>query len=478
MGSKLWNLFRKEISLLTVFAFLYPLLLLMRAVLFGVTWGMPGIAFGIILLYAGYIVAGLITKKKQNFTRLFITYLSVFIISTVFAIIYWGFIPGNKYLPTRLNSYLSSKVVEILNIIFESLCIFILYFAGIRGRFNSYDSVITGKKLVFGSIVLIVSLIFIQYYKEVGYLKNTIYVFTYIFIILSLLIRNQENLDRTFIKKHIDLSTVPKNIRNYNSVFVTILFLIIIAIFNIQELTNFIVTIIKNTPKFLILAFFKFLELLSKLYPVSEGQVDQGGGRDSFLGLPEGGEENPIAALLSRIFYFIILAGALGFVIWKLPAILRVIGRKLGKLIKIVAEFFRKLFVIQENNLEKETDYIDEVMIIKPQVNADSEKDKEKKIRRIGGKAWKNSDYIKRIRFMYKLIVNYIKNYGIDIKKSDTTGEIYIKASRIDGIKDDLNYATNVYNKVRYGKKVPDEAEYSKFEEFFTDMVNILKRKQ
>jgi len=477
MGSKLWNLFRKEISLLTIFAFLYPLILLSRAVFFGVTWGMPGIVFGIVLLFTGYIIAGIITKKKQSFFTILATYLSVFAIIAIFIIIYWNFVSYTRFLPTRLNSYLNSKVIEILNLVFESLAIFIFYFVGIRGRFNSYDLILTNKKLIFGVLVLISSLIFIQYYKEVEYLKNTVYTFVYIFVILTLLIRNQENLDRTFIRKHIDLSTVPKNIRNYNSLFVVILFLLIIVVFNIQELTNFIVKIIGNTPRVIIIVLLKILELISKLYPASEGQGETQGEQGGFSGLPEG-EENHIAALLIRIFSSILLIVALGFVIWKSPVLFRVLGEKIKKLGRIIAEFFRKLFVVQVDNPDKEIDYVDEVMIIKPQINPKEEKESEKKIKRIGGKAWKNSDYIKRIRFMYKLIVNNIKNYGIDIKKSDTTGEIYAKASEINDIEENLRYTTNVYNKVRYGKKDPDETEYNKFEEFFSNMTSILRKRQ
>ena len=90
---------------------------------------------------------------------------------------------------------------------------------------------------------------------------------------------------------------------------------------------------------------------------------------------------------------------------------------------------------------------------------------------------WKNSDYVKRIRFMYKLVVNYIENYGIKISKSDTTGEIYVKGSEVEGLKENLGYTTDIYNKIRYGKRVPDETEYGKFEETFAHIVNILKKK-
>ena len=89
---------------------------------------------------------------------------------------------------------------------------------------------------------------------------------------------------------------------------------------------------------------------------------------------------------------------------------------KLKKLLSRIAKFFRDLFIIEKNNVDKETDYVDEVAIIKPTTRSRKEKENEKKIQRIGGRLWKNSDY-KRIRFMYKLVVNYIENYGIKISK-------------------------------------------------------------
>lgn len=476
MGSKLWNTFKNEISLIAVFLFLYQLILLPRAVLFGVTWGMPGIIFGIALLFAGYIIAKLITRSKQNFYRILASYLSAIAISIIIAIIYWKVAPGPRFLPTRINSNLNFKTIEILNIIFEGLGIFILYFAGIRARLISYESILSRKKLIFGICVFIFTAIFTHYNKEVEYLKSTVYAFAYIFIILSLLIRNQENLDNAFIKKHIELSTVPKNIRNYNSIIVIILFLLIIIIFNIDKLTDFIVNIVNNLPRTIVLIFIKVLELLSRLLPGEEGQGGAQGGSEGLADLPQG-EESHIAGLLVKIFFAIILIAAGAFIIWKLPALLRALGRKLKKVGTYIAEFFRKLFVIQKEDPEKETDYIDEVITVKPVAHGKEEKGNERKIQRIGGRLWKSSDYTKRIRFMYKLIVTHIEKYGINIEKSDTTGEIYLKASEVDGIRESLEYATDVYDKIRYGEKVPDETEYNKFEEKFTHTVDILKKK-
>lgn len=78
---------------------------------------------------------------------------------------------------------------------------------------------------------------------------------------------------------------------------------------------------------------------------------------------------------------------------------------------------------------------------------------------------------------MYKLIVTHIEKYGINIERSDTTGEIYLKASRVDGLDESLEYATDIYDKIRYGGKIPDEMEYNKFEEKFAHTVDILKKK-
>ena len=476
MGSRLWNIFKKEISLVAVFTFLYQLILLPRTVLFGVTGGVTGVFLGIVLIFAGYIIAGYITKKEQNFRSMLLSYLSAIAAAVIIAIIYWIIAPELKYGGTQFINMLNWKSVQSLKIVFEGLGAFILYFVGVRTRFLEHDLILSRNKLIFGAIIFISAIIFMQYYSSIEYLKRTVYTFVYVFIAISLLIKNQQNLDNAFIKKHIDLSTVPKNIRNYNSIIVMVLFALIIIIFNIKELVDFIVYIIGNIPRTIVLFMLKALELLSKLLPGGEGEGGSQGGSPDMSGLPEG-EENAIVAIITKIIFGIILVAAGAFAIWKLPALFAAIGRKIKKLGNFIAELFKKLFLIQKDSLDKEIDYIDEVITIKPTSHSKEERESKKKIQRMGGRLWKNADYMEKIRFMYKLTVNYIIKSGIDIKRSDTTKEIYQKALEIDGLQESLGFATDIYNKIRYGGKVPDDAEYIKFEEKFSSTVDILKKK-
>ena len=83
-----------------------------------------------------------------------------------------------------------------------------------------------------------------------------------------------------------------QNLRNYNSVFIIILFAIILTIFNIQELTAFIVNIIKDIPRVAILIFLKVLELLSGYIREAKDRAKDEGEQGGLPNLPEG-EEKP-----------------------------------------------------------------------------------------------------------------------------------------------------------------------------------------
>jgi|GEM_PF-4840076 len=484
MGSKLWKVFKREVSLLAIFAYLYQLILLPRTVFFKDTGGVPGVMAGICLLFGGYIIAGLLTKKKQSFLRMLISYLSSIIPALLFTIFYWKGFPfiekGIVYSLWAQNEY----VYVLWRGILEGIGAFLLYFAGVRLKFLDYDSILSRNKLIAAGIIFVSAIIFVEYYnyKELEYLKSTLYAFVYIFIVIVLLVKNQQNLDRAFIKKHIDLATVPGKIRNYNSLIVISIFLLIMFIFNIKALVSFIVRVIKNTPRVIITIMFKILEILSMLFPGSSEGGQSEGGTPQLPMLPEE-EKNAILSLIMEIILWLILAAMAVFIIYKLPKVFAFIGRKLKKAGVYILDTIRKLFLINKDYPDHETDYVDEVLNVKPEAPDKDNKNKGNKIHRMGGRLWRNAEPVEKIRFMYGVILSYMKKSGMDIQKSNTAQEVCGKAVEIydgipenDGLKESLGITTRVYEKARYGGKAPDIEEYTCFEEKFTQAVDIIKR--
>lgn len=461
MWSKLWNMSKQILSLIAKFAFLYPIILLPRAALFKTTGGVTSYTIGLLILFAGYMITKLIVRNKQNFMRMLISYILAIIPMIICIFMY---------------IYFDNSLYGILRALFEGLAAFLLYFTGARARFLDFDFILSKKIIIFAVIIFLGSAIFLDYYKELAYLKNKIYLLGYVFTAITLLIKNQQNLDRAFIKKHIDLSTVPKDIRNYNSIIVMTVFLIILVIFNINSLVTFITNVFKNMPKYILTVLFAILYFLSKFMPDREGGGEQMQGEPQLPFLP-GEESKSIVGLIISIIFGLLFLAIFIYLISKFPKLLRAIGEQIKKLVLLISRFFKRLFRIQKDYSDKEVDYIDEVEVIRPESPRKGLRKPSEILKIINKKLGRNLTPIERVRNMYAVILHHIGIKGVKISKSDTTYEIYKRASQIENLDEIMKYITIVYDKVRYGEKTPDKAELECYQDSVKQAVDILKSK-
>ncbi|NSW89498.1 MAG: hypothetical protein HPY74_02250 [Firmicutes bacterium] len=459
MWSKLWNISKRAVSLAAKFSFLYPVIFLPRAALFKDTGGIAGFLIGLVILFSGYIITGLIVKNKQDFSRMLLSYLLSIIPAAVLAFVHINQFPHG-----------------VLRAFFEGMAASLLYFTGARTRVLAFDLILSRKVIITGVIIFLVSIIFVNYYKELAYLKNLIYYLGYVFTALTLLIKNQQNLDRVFIKKHIELSTVPKDIRKYNSIIVMVVFLVILALFNIKTLIDFITVVLGNMPKYLLRIIFFILYLLSKLLPESEGGMEQDQGGPHLPALPDG-ESNSIVGLILTIVFGSLFVVVAVFLLSKFPKLLRAFGEKIKKLFMQIAVIFKKLFKFQKEYMDKEEDYVDEVEIIRPDNPRKGFGKQNRIFQKISRKLGRNLTPAEKVRNMYAGILQHLKAKGINLLKSDTTHEIYKKIPQTENLGEIMGYITKVYDKVRYGEKTPERIEFEYYEDKAKEAVDILRSK-
>lgn len=463
MRGRFWSLLKGAISIVANFCFIYPVILLARASLFMDTVGVPGFLAGLTIIFAGYIITCLVVRDRPNTLRLVISYSLSFIPGLLLFLLFLnaGNIPPNS-------------VDSVLRGVFEGAAAFVLYYMGARSAVMSFDSMLARKTVTIGGIILIGAIIFTGYYEELEYLKNGIYYLGCVFTVLVLLVKNQQNLDKVFIKKHIELSMVPKDIRRYNSIIILVVFMAILALFNIKVIVDFIVMVLGKTPRYILMALIYILHLLSKIMPGGEGTGEPKQEEPEMPALPEG-ESNSITDIILTIVFGLIFLVIIILLLSKSPGLLRAIGEKLVKICKKIGAFIRKLFGLQREYGEKEGDYVDEVEIIKPAPKSKRQGKQKGILRIIGRKLGRNLTLVEKVRFLYAGILHTIRTKGIVLLKSDTTGEILKKLPGDKGLGEMMGYVTEVYDKVRYGEKTVDSLEFDCYREKAGQVVDMLK---
>ncbi|NLC69274.1 MAG: DUF4129 domain-containing protein [Clostridiaceae bacterium] len=469
MRGKLWGLSRRVIALLAKYCFIYPVILVPRAALFKDTGKITGFLAGLAIIFAGFIITGLIVKKKQSVIRLVASYLLSFIPGLLLFILFVntvnaGNVPGDS-------------MYGLLRAVFEGMVAIVLYFTGARSEVMEFESMLGRKTVVLAGAIFVGAVIFVSYYIEIGHLKDEIYYLGCVFTMLMLLVRNQQNLDRVFIRKHIELSTVPRNIRKYNSIIVIIMFMLILVLFNIKGIVDFIAMVLSEAPRYILIALFYLSYLLSKLVPGGDSSGgDEGQGEISMPALPEGESNSIVSTILTIIFGSLFLAVAI-YSLLKFPRLLRVIWEKLRETIGKIGSFIMRFLGLGKEYGEKETDYVDEVEIIKPAAEGKRPGKQEGILKRIGRRLGRNLTLAEKVRVAYAGILRCLKAKGFVLSRSDTSGEICRKLPQGEELGEMMEYVTEVYDKVRYGEKTPESNEFELYEDKANRVANALKAK-
>jgi len=139
--------------------------------------------------------------------------------------------------------------------------------------------------------------------------------------------------------------------------------------------------------------------------------------------------------------------------------------------------FIKRLFGIQKDYAGSEEDYIDEIEIIRPGSPRKGIRKPGGILKIIAGKFGRNLTNSEKVRNMYATILHHLRIKGVKILKSDTTHEIYGKIPQVENLDKAMEYITGVYDKVRYGEKIPEKAELEHYLDRAGQTVDILKSK-
>jgi hypothetical protein len=461
------------VATLEIIMFIYVMSFVLRKVLFGNNGGLISFAIFYMSAAAGFIVgsfifkdsSSLVIKLTETSVMKFLTYILNMDKKTVFT----------AKLVSALTTLLPAIAVIILfrtqgflGIIFEVIFIVLPYRVAINSSKKYYQDIIVNGVIYFGFFVLAASLIASSFYHPLNNIKTPIYFILYAYILIYLILKNQEDIDdNIYSKKYIQKSILPKNMRSFNTTAVLILFTIIILLFNFKAL---IASVIKYlailSAKFVLLV----LWLLSFIFPQSANQQQGQQNQDMQLPKADAANNNQLLDIILKV----IIAAIVIFILYKL---IPVLFRKLSELFLRLIVFLRKVFQVQKADGGIVGDYDDETETVRPEKGLASKR-AEKFRKKVSDKEMKGiKDPVERVRYIYMLLLRMLEHAGIGREKSDTANEIYNKSTHIANVSDPLLKITNIYEKVRYGEYIPKSEDINDIDRKYEQAAGYILKK-
>jgi len=420
----------KALAIIAVIGFLYPLELVLRVGLFGGGWNIPNQMFDIFLLTLGILGSYLLKNKKRVLKALIAVILAV-----LPAIVTYTFFRNNLY-----------------HAAFEVLFAYAFFLVGMRTYYAEYSAIIS-VVIIEGGLFFIAAAFVLNYWGGLN-LDKVIIVYAYVFVTLALILRNQANIDRVFLKMNRKLAGVTKNLRRFNIISVFLLLIITVLLFNFKVLLKMLFEAIGIASITVITTIGKFLATLTfQLKDVKEGTPDA---------TPTPVVESTKGTSLVEIVMYTIVAIVLLYLLYQL---LKKIWPSIKKLFALIAQLIHKFFNKNEEADAESDDFKDEIEQIRAEVGEVKKHEvKTKALKRNIKSLRKISNPAEKVRFLYLLVLDAIVKKQVEINKSDTTGEIYIKVRDNIIIDDSFYEMTNDYNNVRYGDGMPSNEQILSFE--------------
>lgn len=460
------------LATVAVNAYIYAATVTLRAVLFGTDGGLVSLViFASAMIFAHVAVAiflrkppGIIKALANTKPAKFLAFMlkidgaAEFMTSTIA----WQIM----LLPMLISFFTYSRG-SMRRALFELVPVVITYAVSMKhARLKA--SLIMSKAYVyigFGILALCLELPLI--FDELLYLRPGLFTVTLFFIFAYLIVKNQEDIESNiFSKKHIEKSILPKNLRSFNALTVSVIFLFVLLLFNLKEIVITIINLLTELVAIIAVLLMMLVELLA---PKQESIL--GGGMPGESQLPEFGAQpgSPLANLIINVLsYFIFLYLAyrlLLFVLRRLPAFCR-----------RVAALLKKLFSTQKERTPiEETEFVDETETVKP-VREVSKAGGARRAGRGRSDLRRVKDPVLRVRMMYSIILGMLPRIGVNPDKSDTSMEIIKKTSSYD-VLEELYPFTQVYNRVRYREQLPDDKMLLDAQECFEKTVELIGRK-
>jgi hypothetical protein len=436
----------KGMAYVAIMLFYYPVLAAARTFFFKSNEGPGGLVLALFLVVLGILAGVFILKDDEyRFVREPLANAAVLV--------------------PILIAVLSNIHGGWLRMLLEVPPAFLLYFLGLRGYSLRYGDVLNRERVNMGIFFLAVALIASSYLPAIKYLQGQFFLYAYLAMAITLLIRNQENLER-FLRRDTGSAMIPKNIRGYNAFYVLVVFGLILLLFNFKGIVLFVFDVSGQIIKFVFGIIYKILQLL--LPDRSEG-ARQAAPQKMFPFSVEEDTTHPLLSFLYKVvFYFILL-----YLLYRLFPLL---GRALKTLFRTFMNWIKRFLTRIDSGYARESeDYSDEIEQIKPMEKGGHRNRLKRKIRNLKRDLKSIRDPAEKVRFIYSILLHILMNRNVDIRNTDTTGEILHKARAIAEIDPYFTEVTDIYDTVRYGDRIPDEPKVHRSEEDYEKISGILK---
>ena len=469
-----YSILLKMLAIAAVTAVIYVVAVMIRAAVFGMDGGFASVAYFVITLFFGYFTGRALLSRAPVFAIKASTLKPVKFLSfmlnlrdaacSISAFAAWALI----LLPV-LSTLLIFHQLGIFRTVFEAIVAIIGYAAVLKYSQPAFSQIMKDFTAYTGFFTMAVCLEMLNFFDKIAYLKPWLLAISYFFILVYLLVRNQEDIDSNiFDKKHIEKSILPGNLRRLNSFWVCMLFLAIVLLFNLKPLVMLLLRLLIKISIYVAAA---FMWLIGHFFQSSDG-TQQSGSPGTFGFFGTGAEIiRPFGNLISSVFRNAILL----YVIYRF---LRLFIKRVPGLALKLLNLVRKLFAIKKGGNAPETmDYSDETETVKPVHEDNPVRHLKKKMNRSRRTLKSISDPVEKIRYMYASIMAMLPMLGIRTELSDTTADILKKTTASVDISNELSPLTVIYNQVRYGGKVPDSEAMAKAEGHFDKVVEVIGQK-
>lgn len=462
------------LAVTTISIFIYPPVLVVRIVAFRNDGGVAGFLYYMMLILSGFLVGNFADRKKC------VIYDKIIKVPLVkFALFNLDKTKSERNI-SAVVAYLTSVVpilttvlffhsYGIFRVLFEAVFALIPYFISIKGAFRSFADILSNVVAYTGFILISLSMEAAYFFRPALYLKPYLYVISYFYILAYLILKNQEDIDRNiFVKKHVEKSILPKNMRSFNTYAVVVLFAAILLLFNLK---SFVMVLLKMTGRIFRYVITAVLWIMNHLNPIGKGEASQVAPPTVNFEFHGVFEIHPFRNFLSHVLQSFIL-------LYTVYHIVMAIIRKAPALISRLAALLRRIFTWKEAEAaSKIQDYDEETETVIPRKDHNKYRELRNRIRNAKRELKSIYDPVERIRYIYGSVIGMLGIFGIVIDKSDTTAEIHFKSSTINGIDPPLLQLTESYNLVRYGDCIPDTISLKYVENNYNIIVQFLNQK-
>lgn len=410
------------------FLFLYPVTIILTSFFFGESKFISNAVIIISCISLGYM-AGYISHNFSFLKKI-----------TVLCLTFAAILLVQNYIHNTGLGYLLYQTGSTL----------VFYIFGIRLFFT--DTFFSTIRI--GIILLLTALIISYYNKEFSYLKTAFFILTNLYMFLAVTVESQENLKNIFNQRGIQVSEIQKKFQKNNIKLIAIFFVLMILLFHIKS----IVLVLLNTARSILYKIIWVIAMIIQLLYKEPQTVNE----------PKQNLKPPIPDLdPSKGSNFwnivgIIVCLLLLYAAYRLiPSILRKMKETAFAVIEKLKLFFNVQSKENMKNNDECIDYVEIKKLSNPignKNNKPKKRNKRKLLNQIKNPA-------EKIRLLYAIILEEL-NKNMVIHESDTTGEICTKSLKAKIVSEDFKDITRLYDRVRYGEKLPQDHEVSAMEDY------------